>query len=223
MSAITPTTCPGRTCGGLGSTCSFPAPPPTDQHLALDQLPWSVSGERGAAACAPAKRRPRSAVDPRGSRALPTLDHPVPARPIRAATTKQLTDHSDTSNRVRQRWLSAAPTYSGSSAVRTARLQRPRTPDACPSGHPDHTGRVDTRRMDTGRMDTGRADTGRPPDQLDGRPSAWRTADANRATNGVAGVRTSWTARRRRPPDGQPKLARVAASAALGNPITPPQ
>jgi hypothetical protein len=215
MSAITPTTCPGRTCGGLGSTCSFPAPPPTDQHLALDQLPWSVSGERGAAACAPAKRRPRSAVDPRGSRALPTLDHPVPARPIRAATTKQLTDHSDTSNRVRQRWLSAAPTYSGSSAVRTARLQRPRTPDACPSGHPDHTGGVDTGRLDTGRVDTGRVDTGRPPDQLDGRPDSGRGPGDER---------------RGRRPDildghddgdrrlGGANLAGVAASAALGNP-----
>jgi hypothetical protein len=68
--------------------------------------------------------------------------------------------------------------------VRTARRQRPRTPDACLSGHPDHTGRVDT----------GRVDTGGPLDQLDGHRSAWRTADADTATSGVAGVRTSWTA-----------------------------
>jgi hypothetical protein len=27
---------------GLGSTCSSPAPPPTDRHLALDRLPWSA-------------------------------------------------------------------------------------------------------------------------------------------------------------------------------------
>jgi hypothetical protein len=49
---------------------------------------------------------------------------------------------------------------------------------------PDHPGRVDT----------GRLDIRRPPDQLDGRPSAWRTADADPATTAVAGVRTSWTA-----------------------------
>jgi hypothetical protein len=54
------------------------------------------------------------------------------------------------------------------------------------------TGRVDTGRVDTGRVDTGRVDTGRPPDPLDGRMSAWRTADS--ATDGVAGVRTSWAA-----------------------------
>ena len=80
--------------------------------------------------------------------------------------------------------------------VRTARLQRPRTSDAWLSGHLDHPGRmdasrVDTGRPDTGRPDTGRLDTGRPPDQVDGRRSAWRTADADSATNGVAGVRTS--------------------------------
>jgi len=96
----------------------------------------------------------------------------------------------------------------GSSTVRTARLQRLWTPDACPSGHPDHPG----------RMDSGRLDTRRPPDQLDGRPSAWRTADADPAKD-----------RRGRRPDildghdgdrrlGGPNLARVAVSAALVNP-----
>jgi hypothetical protein len=79
--------------------------------------------------------------------------------PIRAATTKPLGDHSDTSNPVRQTWPVPRHRRPGSSAVRTAR-----TPDACPdaclSGHSDHTGRVDT----------GRLDTGRPRDQVDGRP-----------------------------------------------------
>jgi hypothetical protein len=37
-------------------------------------------------------------------------------------------------------------------------------------------------------------DTGRPPDRLDGRLSAWRTEDADSATNSVAGVRTFSTA-----------------------------
>jgi hypothetical protein len=170
---------------GTGSICSLPPPPPTDRHLALDQLPWSASGERGAAACTHAKRRTRSAVDPRASHARPTFDHPVPARPDSSS--------DDQAAHRPQRYVQpgtpsvAGPAHRrllGSSAVRTARLQWPRTPDACLSGHPDHTGRVDT----------GRLDTGRPPDQLDGRWSAWRTADADRATNGVAGVRTSWTA-----------------------------
>jgi hypothetical protein len=204
---------------GLGSTCSSPAPPPTDRHLALDRLPWSArrrARRRSLDACEAAPSLASTLVRATHGQRSTIF---CPPGPIRAATTKPLTDHSDPSNPVHQPW----PVPPHRCIPDPARLQRPRTPDACPSGHPDHTGRVDTRRMDTGRMDTGRADTGRPPDQLDGRPSAWRTADANRATNGVAGVRTSWTARRRRPPDGQPKLARVAASAALGNPITPPQ
>jgi hypothetical protein len=101
--------------------------------------------------------------------------------------------------------------------VRTARLQRPRTPDACLSGHPDHTGRVDT----------GRLDTGRPPEQLDGRRSAWRTADADRATDGVAGVRTSWTATTTATADGAAQtwlgLQRLRRSATYdGSGVTTP-
>jgi hypothetical protein len=67
--------------------------------------------------------------------------------------------------------------------VRTARTQRPRTPDACPSGLPDRTGRVDT----------GRVDTGRPPDQWTrtGRPAACPASGQPR--------------RPRRPPVGWPK------------------
>jgi hypothetical protein len=114
---------------------------------------------------------------------------PSPPGPVRAATTKPLADHGDTPN-------PGAPTVAGppqrrpgSSAVRTARLQRPRTPNACLSGHPGYTG----------RPDTGRPDTGRPPDQV-GRTSARRRANADRATNGVAGVRTPRRPRRRRSP-----------------------
>jgi hypothetical protein len=55
-----------------------------------------------------------------------------------------------------QTW--AAPPHRrmpGSSAVRTARTPGPRSPEACPSGHQDRAGRVDT---------------GRPPDPVDRRP-----------------------------------------------------
>jgi hypothetical protein len=194
-----------------------PAPPcsPTNRP-APGPGPAPLVGQAASAAPQPGRLRSsaKSGVDPRASHARPPFDHSLPARPDSGSHDQALTDHSDPSNPVQQPW----PVPPHRCSPDPARLQRPRTLDACPSGHPDHPGRVDTRRVDTGRVDTGR-----PPDQLDGRRSAWRTADADSATNGVTGVRTSWTARRRRPPDGQPKLARVAASAALGNPITPPR
>jgi hypothetical protein len=65
---------------GPGSICSLPAPANRPAPGA-GPAPWSASGERGAAACTHAKRRTRSAVDPRASHARPTFDHPVPARP----------------------------------------------------------------------------------------------------------------------------------------------
>jgi hypothetical protein len=186
MVGITPTTRPGRTCGELGEHLLLPCSTGT---LAPGQLPWSPGGELDAGACAHTRRlcqrRPSSALDTRASDALPALDHPFPARPD--------SGNDEQAAHRPQRYVEAgaldvacpaAPMYSGSSAVRTAWMQRPRTPDACLSGHPDRTGRVDT----------GRLDTGRPPDQLVGQTSARRTADADRATNGVADVRTPWTA-----------------------------
>jgi hypothetical protein len=166
MSASTPATRPARTCGDLEA----PAPPPTDRHLALDQLPWSARR--------PARRRRLDACEAAPSLAstLVRSTHgqrstiPCPPGPIRAATTKPLTDHRDPSNPVHQPW--SVPPHRCSPDP--ARLQRPRTPDGCPSGHPDHPGRVDTGRVDTGRVDTGRVDT-RPV----GRTSV-RTADSGR-------------------------------------------
>jgi hypothetical protein len=151
---------PGRTFGGLVSACSCSCSQPTDRHLALDQLPWSARRRARRPAGAPAKRRSRCAVDPRASRARPTFDHPFPARPDSGS--------DDQAARRPQRHVEPGPPNvacprhrrPGSSAVRTARTQRPRTPDSCLSGHLDHTGRVDT----------GRLDTGRPRDQVDGRP-----------------------------------------------------
>jgi hypothetical protein len=192
--------------------------------LAPGQLPWSPGGELGAGACAHTRRRcqrrPSSALDTRASDA-PANGGPSPAPPgpIRATTSKPLTDHSDTSNLVREVACPAPPMYSGSSTLRTAGMQRPRTPDACLSGHPDRTGRVDTGRLDTGRLDTGRLDTGRPPEQLVGRTSARRTADADRATNGVAGVRTSSTATTA----GRPKPRSGCSVCGARQPMTAPR
>ena len=55
---------------------------------------------------------------------------------------------------------------------------------------PGYTGRLDTGRLDTGRLDTGRADAGRPLDRLDGHPHRGPD-EPDRATTGLAGVRTS--------------------------------
>jgi hypothetical protein len=194
--ASQPATCPGRTCG---ATCG---------HLLLLVLPsqrpapwrWTSSlggpgSERDAAAGAHAKRRPRSALDTRASHTLPTHDQPFPARPDSGSD-----DHA--ARGPSRHVESGVPNVGcpphrrmpGSSAVRTARTQRPRTPDACPSGHPGSYGRVDI---------------GRPPDHW----TDVRTAD--RATSGVAGVRTSstvtatasWAAQT---PLGLPRLRRSA-------------
>jgi hypothetical protein len=134
-------------------------------------------GQRGAAACAPAKRRPRCGVDPCASH-----------------------------NRGRSRRTDARdPAWYGQ---RGCSGRGHRTP-GCP--HTWITPVVWTPIAWTPDTWTPDApghrclDTGCPPDQLDGGPSAWRTADADSATNGVAGVRTSWTATTTAMPAGRPK------------------
>jgi hypothetical protein len=57
--------------------------------------------------------------------------------------------------------------------VRTARTPRPRTPEACPSGHPDRAGRVDTGRVDTRRPPDHWTDV-RPADSGRGQGDEWR-------------------------------------------------
>jgi hypothetical protein len=179
-SAITPATCRGRLRGTFVHARSFPAPPanrpaPGAGPAALIGQP----GEHGAAAGAPAKRRPRSAVDTRASHPRPTFDHP--SRQARFGQRRP--SHSPTTA-IHRTWVHHTRPVPpqrrpGSSAMRTARLQRPRTPDAWLSGHP---GSHRTR----GHRSPGHRTSARPV----GRTSAWRTADADRATNGVAGVRT---------------------------------
>jgi hypothetical protein len=177
--------------------------------LALDQLPWSArrrARRRSRCDCeaaAQACRRP--SCQPRTANARPSLSQPGR---IRAATTNPLADHSDPSNPVRQIWAVPRHRPPGSSAVRTARTQRPRTPDACLSG------RLSVRTPGSHRSPghRTRVDTGRPRDQADGRPHGGESDE-----------------RRGRRPDildghdgggrrlGGPNLARVAPSSALGN------
>jgi hypothetical protein len=181
--------------------------------LALDQLPWSVRRRaRRPSRCdceAAAQACCRPSCPPRTANARPSLpSQPDPASDDQAARGPTATRRTP----VRQTWAVPRHRRPGSSAVRTARTQRPRTPDACLSGYPDHTGRVDTGRVDTGRVDTGRVDTGRPLDPLGGRPHGGESDE-----------------RRGRRPDildghdgggrrlGGPNLARVATSSALGN------
>jgi hypothetical protein len=215
-----PAPCPGRTCGDVGAPAPSPLPRQPAGTWRGTSSPGRRGGERGAAAWTPAKRRPRPGVD----LVRATRGNLRPSRCRQARCGRRPPSRSPTtatpSNPLRQPWpVLAAPMDSESSAVRTARLQRPRTPDACPSGHPGHTGRVDTGRP--GRRTRGHRTSTRPV----GRRSV-RTADSG------GGQRNQ--RRGRRPdildghddgdrPAGQPTLARVAAPAALGNPITAPR
>jgi hypothetical protein len=182
--------------GSLVSTCSFCAPPALWRRV-------SSLGRQAASSAPDPVRIPGGGVT--GGPALPSTlvraTHcqrwtiPSLPGPIRATTSKPLTDHSDTSKLVREMWP-APPRrcIPGSSAVRTAWMQRPRTPDACLSGHPDRTGRVDTGRLDTGPL--------RPTSWLDGRPHGGQRTRTER--------RTAWPTsghpgrpRRWRPPAGR--------------------
>jgi hypothetical protein len=199
---------PGATCEHL----PFPAPQPTDRHLALDQLHGQPGGERGAAACTHAKQRQvwrRPSCEPRTANVRPSLARQARfgrRRPSRSPTTA--TRRTRCSNRGRSR------------RTDVFRIQR-----GC-SGRGHRTGvRTDTRI-------TGRADTGRPGQRTSTRPvgrTSVRTADSGRGQGDE---------RRGRRPNvldghddgdrllGGPKLARVAASAALathdGSAVTTP-
>jgi hypothetical protein len=198
---------------GTWSTRSFPCSPANRPAPALDQLPWSPSSERGAAAGTHTKWQSRSGVDPRASHARPTFDHSCPPGPIRAATTKPRTDHSDTSNPVRQCGRSR----------RTDGFRIQHGPDSAAAAAVD-TGRVSVRtpRITPGRVDARRLDTRRPPDQLDGRPSVWRTADADQR-------RPPWPASghpgrpRRRPPAGRPEPRSGCSVCGAGQSMTVPR
>jgi hypothetical protein len=210
-SAITPATRPERTCRG---TCEHRLPPLLP-HQPAGTWRWTSphgstrrrARRRSLHACqAAAQVCRRHSCEPRTANTRPSLPRQTrlgQRRPSHSPTTT--TPPTPCANVA----CPAAPTPSGSSAARTARLPRPRTPDACPSGHPDHPGRVDTARpghrtsaRPVGRtsvrmVDRGRGQhderRGRRPDILDGHD------DGDRRLRG-------------------PNLARAAASAVLGNP-----
>jgi hypothetical protein len=153
-------------------------------------------GERGAAASAPAKRQPRSAVDTRAatqcqrSTICPSQAGFGQRRPSRSGTTAT------------RRTRSAKRGLSRGTDVR----------DAARSGQRGRRGRGHRTPVCPDTWITPVAWT------LDVRATRWtdvRTAD--RATNGVAGVRTSSTATTTAAPARRLKPRSVAASAALGN------
>ena len=172
---------------------------PTDRHPGAGPAPLVGQAANAAPpACAHALRRPRSPVDPRASHALPTHNHPLPARPDSGS--------DDPAARRPQRHVEPdAP-----------RRGRPRRTDACQDparcGQRGRRGRGHRRRVrpDTRIAPVGWTPVAWTPDVRPtiGRTSARRTADADRATNGVSGVRASRRSRRRRPPAGlaQPLL-----------------
>jgi len=215
MSATTPAACPGRTCGGPGSTCSFPCSPA--HRRAPGAGPAPMVGQAASAAPQPVH--------------MPSGGPGLASRLVRAAHCQRPTilprqadsGRDDQAAHRPQRHVEpgaptvagpAAPTHSGSSAVRTARLQRARTPDVCLSGHPDHAGGVDTGRpghrtsaRPVGRTSVRTADSGhghsnerhgRRPDILDGHDDGDRQLSGARPRSGcsVCGARHPMTAPR---------------------------
>jgi hypothetical protein len=194
---------------GTWNTRSFPYSPPTDRHRR-----WTSSHGRRAASAAPQPVRIPSGSPGLAStlvRATHGQRSTIPSRQARFGQRRPSRAPTTATRPTRCANVAgpAAPTDSGSSTVRTARLQRLWTPDACPSGHPGSprsrghrspghqtsarpVGRTSVRMADSGR---GPSDDrrGRRPDILDGHD------DGDRRLGG-------------------PNLARVAASAALVNP-----
>jgi hypothetical protein len=183
-SSTTPVSCPGRARGGAGEhLLRLVLPSQPAGTLALDESPWSVGGEaprsrRAAEAAAWAAVEP--ACEPGTANAAPSL--PVrsgsgrrPSRPRTAARRTRCANGAARSTepfqgpaRHRQRGYRAADT--GGLSVRTAGRDRTR-------GH-----------RTRGHRTRGHRTSARPI----GRTCARRTADADTATTGVAGVRTSW-------------------------------
>src|SRR5215207_4317785 len=174
--------------------------PPSGRHPGPGPAPCRPAGAKAAPQ---PERRPigglgygRPSCEPATANAAPS-----PSRPARCeqATTPP-TDHAA--------HRPAAPGRGGP-PHEPLQVQRgadraaaaPRTLEACPSGHLD-------------ALDTGRLDVGRPLDRLDGHPHGGPD-EADRATTGPAGVRTS---RDRRHPLGGPTAPGSRRLGALGHP-----
>jgi len=182
--------------GGLVSTCSSRAPQPTDRHPGAGPAPLSARRQPVRVRCGGL----RSVVDllraTHGHRsAIPSLQAHAGRRPRRPRTTAARRSHCAQRDgpphraipgpaRCGQRGCRAADT--GGPSVRTPGWHRSR-------GHRTRGHRTSARPI--------------------GRTSARRTEDADRATTGVAGVRTSLATGDHSL--GRPDLARVAGSGRL--------
>src|SRR5829696_8119679 len=192
---------PGRPAGPV-STCSVPGSPPP----AGTPAPAPMSARRGhggaAAGGTPATRRPWAAVDPRASQPRPPPHHPLPVRP-------------DAGRRPRRPPTAAADPLrpAGAAVTEPPGVQRGADSATAPPRTPEPV------RPDTWRP---RTPGHRTPDtwMLDVRSTGWtdiprRTGRADRATPGLAGVRTSSD---RRHPLGGPTSSGSRRLGALGHP-----
>ena len=175
--------------GDVGAAAPARAPSQPTGILRWTSSHGRPGGERHAVASAdpmegPVWRRPLG--EPRTAEPTTIPSPPGPNSGSDDPATRRSQRHL--APRCAQRW--AAPPHRrmpGSSAVRTAPTPpRPRSPQACLSGHQDRAGRVDT----------GRVDTGRPPDQ-------W--TDVRPADSGP-GHRDQWRVRRPDILDGHLRL-----------------
>jgi hypothetical protein len=174
------------------STCSVPYSPATRPAPWPEPAPVSARWDQGGtAAGTAAKRRPWATSSPRASQPRPTPHHPLPVR-------------TDAGRRPRRPRTTAArrPLRPAGAARHTEPLRGPARGQR--GGSAADTGGLSVRTPGCpGRLDTGRVDAGRPLDRLDGHPHGGPD-EADRATTGLAGVRTSsrpatprWAARPR--------------------------
>jgi hypothetical protein len=207
-------TCSGRACGETREhLLLLLLPRPTHRHLALDQLPWV--GQRGAAACAPAKRRPGlpSMLVPATHYQRSTIPSPPgpiwqrrPRRPPAAATCR-----TRFANRGRSRHTDVRdPAWRGQRGCSGRGHRTPGCPD---------TWITPVVWTPVARTPDAWTPVARTPDV---RPTGWTDVGPHGGQRTRTARRTAWPAsghpgrpRRRRRRLGDPNLTRVAASAAL--------
>jgi hypothetical protein len=192
-----PAPCPGRTCGDVGAPAPSPLPRQPAGTWRGTSSPGRRGGERGAAAWTPAKRRPRPGVDPGASHARQPSTIPVPPGPMRAATTKPLTDHRDPVE-------PAAPAVAGPGRTDGFRVQR--GADSAAAAAAD-TGRVSVRTPGSHRSCGHRTPWTPVAWTPDVHPTSWTEVRPHGGQRRWTAQPTAWPAsrhpgrpRRRRPP-----------------------
>jgi hypothetical protein len=164
---------PRTPCGGLGAPALSHAPAPPGWHPGLDQHPRSA----GVPAAAPPGRRPSGGPGLRSTSCQPATANAAPSLPSGSMAAG---DHA--ARRPRGHVDPLRPTGAARTPVRRgadSAAAAPRTPQACPSGHLDapDTWTPDAWTLDV-RSTGGRTFPTAGPDEAD------------RATTGLAGVRT---------------------------------